>query len=85
MNAVFRGRISAGWACNTRGLPTFPFHQAGYREIEPEGRTLVESCDRLLDYLVRAIESACRVPKGPPLRLALIDPRAVDIRCMSRA
>jgi len=82
MNAVFRGRV---WAGIARGLSTFPFHQAEFTEIEPEGRTLAEACDRLLDYLVRAIESACRVPKGPPLRLALVDPRAVDNRRMNRA
>jgi hypothetical protein len=85
MNAVFRGKVSAGWASIARGLPMFHFHQAGYSEIEPEGRTLVESCDRLLDLLVRAIESACRAPKYPPLRLALVDPRAVDPRCRNRA
>ena len=85
MNAVFSGRVSAVWACNARGLSTFHLHQTEYTGIEPKGRTLVEACDRLLDYLVRAIESACRVPKGPPLRLALVDPRAVDNRCMNRA
>jgi len=85
MTAVFRGRVSAGWACNACSPPTFHLYQTEYPEIEPEGRTLAEVCDRLLHLLVRAIEFACRVPKRPPLRLALVDVRAFDPRCMNRA
>jgi len=78
MNAVLRGRVAAGWASNACSLPTFHLYQTEYPEIEPEGRTLAEACDRLLHFLVRAIEFACQVPRRPPLRLALVDVRAFD-------
>jgi len=85
MNVVPSERVSAVWVCNACSLPTFHLDQTEYPEIEPKGRKLAEACDRLLDFLVRAIESACQVPKRPPLRLALVDRRAVDPRSMNRA
>jgi hypothetical protein len=85
MNAVFSGIIAAGWACNAGSLPTFHLDQAGYSEIEPVGRTPAEARDRLLHFLIRAIESACQVPRRPPLRLALVDLGAVDPRFRNRA
>ncbi|MGP0066775.1 MAG: hypothetical protein ACLQGP_24690 [Isosphaeraceae bacterium] len=84
MNAVFSGRVSAGWAWNACSLPTFHLHQTEYPEIESEGRTRAETCDRLLDFLVRVIEFACQVPKRPPLRLALVEVRAFDLRNMNQ-
>jgi hypothetical protein len=85
MNVAFSERVSAVWACNACSLSTFYLDHTEYPEIEPKGRKLAEACDRLLDLLVRAIESACQVPKRPPLRLALVEPRAVDPRSMNRA
>ncbi len=85
MDAVLSERVSTGWACHARGLLTFHFYQTDSMEIHPEGRTVAEACERMLDFLVRAIESACQPPNRTPLRLALIDPSAVDPRCMNRA
>jgi hypothetical protein len=84
MNAVFSERVLAVWACNAFSLPTLHRDQTESPEIEPKGRTLAEACDRMLDFLVRAIESACQVPKRPPPRLALVDPRPDDPRCLNR-
>jgi hypothetical protein len=78
MTAVFRGRVAASWACNACSLPTF-------RVDQPEGRTLAEACGHLLEFLVQVIESAGAGRRRHPLRLALIDDRTVDPRCMHRA
>ena len=80
MNAIFRGRFTAGRACEAPSLPTFHRDQTESIESEPEGQTLAEACDQLLHFLARAIEFARRDRKQPPLRLALVDPRAVDPR-----
>jgi hypothetical protein len=80
MNAVFSGRASAVRAGDACSPPTAHRDRTEYPGIEPEGLTLAEAGDRLLRYLARAIASACQVPRRPPLRLALVDPRAVDHR-----
>jgi hypothetical protein len=84
LNAVFSGRASSVRASSARGPRTFDRDRTEHRKIEPDGLTLAEAGDRLIQYLARAIASACRVPRRPPLRLALIDPRAVDPRSVRR-
>jgi hypothetical protein len=76
MNAVLGGRIVAGWARNTFNLPTFRVHPTEYPEIEAEGRTPDEACDRLVLLLVQAMDFAIETWKCQPLELALIDARA---------
>jgi hypothetical protein len=85
MNAVLRGRVTAGRACNTCSLPTLRVHQTECQENEPEGRTLAETFDCMLDFLAQAIEFAGVDRRRHSPRLALIDLRVFDPRCMNRA
>ena len=78
MTAVFRGRVAASWACIACSLPAF-------RVDQTEGRTLAEACGHVLEFLVQVIESAGVGRRRHPLRLALIDVRTFDPRCMNRA
>jgi hypothetical protein len=78
MTAVFRGRVAASWVCNACRLPT-------YRVDQTEGQTLAEACGHFLEFLVQVIESAGMGRRRHPLRLALIDARTFDPRCMNRA
>ncbi len=76
MNAVVKRRIVAGWAQNALGIPTFQVHPTDYPEMEAEGQTPAEACDRLDQLLVQAIEFANEAWRCQPLRLALGDARS---------
>jgi hypothetical protein len=78
MNAVLGGKIVTGWACNVHGMPMFHVHQTDYPEIEAEGQTPAEACDRLVQLLVQAIDFASEAWRCQPLRLALIDARGIN-------
>ena len=75
MNAVLGGKVVTRWACNALGMPTFLVHEADYPEIEGEGRTPAEACDRLIQLLVQAVDFAGEPWRCQPLELALMDAR----------
>jgi len=76
MNAVLGRRIVAGWGRNGFNMPTFRVHPIDYPEIEAEGRTPDEACDRLVLLLVQAMDFVIETWKCQPLGLALADARA---------
>jgi hypothetical protein len=84
LNAVFIGRAASVRASDARGPRTSHRDRTESPESESEDLTLAEAGDRLIRYLARAIASACQIPRRPPLRLALVDPRAVDPRSVRR-
>ena len=78
MNGILGGKIVTRWACNAHGMPSFRLHQADYPEIEAEGQTPAEACDRLVQLLVQAHDFASEAWRCQPLGLALIDARAFN-------
>jgi hypothetical protein len=76
INAALGGRIVAGWARNAFGMLMFRVHQVDYPEIEAEGKTPAEACDRLDQLLVQAIDFASEAWRRQPLELALVNARA---------
>lgn len=85
MDAVLGGGIVAGWGRDAFGMPTFRVHTTDYPEIEAEGRTPVEACDRLVQHLVRAVDFTSEAWKCRPLGLALVDARAFARASIGRA
>jgi hypothetical protein len=78
MNAILGGKIATGWACNAHGMPTFRAHQTDYPEIEAEGQTPAEACDRLIQLLIQSAAFASEAWRYQPLALALGDARAFN-------
>jgi hypothetical protein len=85
MDVIFSGRASAARASTACGAPTSHRDRTEDTENEPDGLTLAEAGERMVRSLAQAIASACRVPRRPRLRLALVDPRAVDPPFRDRA
>jgi hypothetical protein len=85
MNTALGGKIVAGWASNAFSMPAFRVHQVEYPEVEAEGQSPVEACDRLIALLVAAGEFASDAWKSEPLALALVDARRFSRRFSASA
>ncbi len=79
MTAVPGDRILWGWTRDALGMPAFRVHPADYPEVEAEGRTPDEACDRLIGLLDRSIESSDEAWKNRPLGQALAEARAFAV------
>jgi hypothetical protein len=66
MNAVPGERIVAGWTRNAFRMPAFRVHATDYPEVEAEGRTPDDACDRLFVFLAVAIDRADETWKCQP-------------------
>jgi hypothetical protein len=76
MSAVLGRKIVAAWASDACGMPIFRVHQTEYPEIQAEGQTPADACDRLVELLVQARDFACEAWRRRPLGLALVDARS---------
>jgi hypothetical protein len=86
MTGIPGERIVWGWTHDALGMPVFRVQPADYPELESEGRTPDEACDRLIGLLDRSIDSSDEVWKKRPLVQARAEVRsfALEVRGFRR-